>query len=335
MITLKKLSEMTGFSIATISRVLNNDKTLKTTSETRKLIKEIAKNSGYKTLQTKKKERRNKEKVNISAKIGLLSARDTENTNDPYYIYLKNFIEDICFSKKIEIIKMKYDMGKKKYILVPKKKLDGIIVVGHFSHEEIDFLPEISKNIVFLDCAPKDGKFSSVVADLGIGVKNGIDYLFSLGHEKICFVGPKYDVNIYNEKILETKRVSFEEYTKDMNVSILDAEKTIEDAKEKTLKFLEKERPSAFFAVNESVAIGILNALTEKNIKVPEEISILSYNNTIFSKFIHPKLSSVSINAENMARLAINQALIQAKNKNYEPIQINIFPIVVAKESTR
>ena len=55
MVTLKNLSEITGYSIATISRVLNNDKTLRASEETKKIIKTVAKTSGYKTLQSKKR----------------------------------------------------------------------------------------------------------------------------------------------------------------------------------------------------------------------------------------------------------------------------------------
>ena len=93
--------------------------------------------------------------------------------------------------------------------------------------------------------------------------------------------------------------------------------------------------PSVFLAVNESVAVGILNALKEKNIKVPEEVSILSYNNTVFSAFINPPLSSISINSEYMAQTAVELAVKQAKTKLFYPIQILTFPYITEKESIK
>ena len=59
MVTLKNLSELTGYSITTISRVLNNDKTLRAGEETKNIIKAVAKNSGYKTQESKKNKLKN------------------------------------------------------------------------------------------------------------------------------------------------------------------------------------------------------------------------------------------------------------------------------------
>ena len=203
-------------------------------------------------------------------------------------------------------------------------------------------MKKITKNIVFLDCAPHDGNYSSVIADLQLGLKRGIDYLNSYGHKNICFAGPKTAPNIFKELEPEIKRITFLEYTKEKNIDnfcfLLECERSTESAYEKTKSFIDKNiknMPSVFLAVNESVAVGILNALKEKNIKVPEEVSILSYNNTVFSAFINPPLSSISINSEYMAQTAVELAVKQARTKLFYPIQILTFPYITEKESIK
>ena len=343
MVTLKNLSEITGYSIATISRVLNNDKTLRASEETKKIIKTVAKTSGYKTLQSKKNKQKIKSSLYNRCCLGIVEPSNIqEHIQDPYYLYLKGFVEQECFNKKIETVKIQYTPKSKKYNFFPNKKVDGIITIGHFSVKEIDDMKKITKNIVFLDCAPHDGNYSSVIVDLKLGLKRGVDYLISCGHKNICFAGPKTAPNIFKELELEIKRVAFLEYIKEKNISencsLLECERSTESAYENTKLFIEKNiknLPTVFLAVNESVALGILNALKEKNIKVPEEISVLSYNNTIFSAFITPPLSSISIDSEYMAQTAVELTVKQAKTKLFRPVQILTFPYITEKQSIK
>lgn len=343
MVTLKNLSEITGYSIATISRVLNNDKTLRASEETKKIIKTVAKTSGYKTLQSKKNKQKIKSSLYNRCCLGIVEPSNIqEHIQDPYYLYLKGFVEQECFNKKIETVKIQYNTKSKKYNFFPNKKVDGIITIGHFSVKEIDDMKKITKNIVFLDCAPHDGNYSSVIVDLKLGLKRGVDYLISCGHKNICFAGPKTAPNIFKELEFEIKRVAFLEYIKEKNISencsLLECERSTESAYENTKLFIEKNiknLPTVFLAVNESVALGILNALKEKNIKVPEEISVLSYNNTIFSAFITPPLSSISIDSEYMAQTAVELTVKQAKTKLFRPVQILTFPYITEKQSIK
>lgn len=343
MVTLKNLSEITGYSIATISRVLNNDKTLRASEETKKIIKTVAKTSGYKTLQSKKNKQKIKSSLYNRCCLGIVEPSNIqEHIQDPYYLYLKGFVEQECFNKKIETVKIQYNPKSKKYNFFPNKKVDGIITIGHFSVKEIDDMKKITKNIVFLDCAPHDGNYSSVIVDLKLGLKRGVDYLISCGHKNICFAGPKTAPNIFKELELEIKRVAFLEYIKEKNISencsLLECERSTESVYENTKLFIEKNiknLPTVFLAVNESVALGILNALKEKNIKVPEEISVLSYNNTIFSAFITPPLSSISIDSEYMAQTAVELTVKQAKTKLFRPVQILTFPYITEKQSIK
>lgn len=343
MVTLKNLSEITGYSIATISRVLNNDKTLRASEETKKIIKTVAKTSGYKTLQSKKNKQKIKSSLYNRCCLGIVEPSNIqEHIQDPYYLYLKGFVEQECFNKKIETVKIQYNTKSKKYNFFPNKKVDGIITIGHFSVKEIDDMKKITKNIVFLDCAPHDGNYSSVIVDLKLGLKRGVDYLISCGHKNICFAGPKTAPNIFKELELEIKRVAFLEYIKEKNISencsLLECERSTESAYENTKLFIEKNiknLPTVFLAVNKSVALGILNALKEKNIKVPEEISVLSYNNTIFSAFITPPLSSISIDSEYMAQTAVELTVKQAKTKLFRPVQILTFPYITEKQSIK
>ena len=342
MITLKNLSEMTGYSITTISRILNNDKTLRASDKTKEIVKTIAKSTGYKTLQSKKNRLKSKNNLIKKIYIGIVDSFNMEEyIKDPYYIYLKEFVEQECLKKKVELIKLQYDETKEIYSLFPNKKVNGIITIGNFSPNKIKAIRKITKNIVFLDCAPKNGKYSSVVVDLDLGIKRGIEYLLKCGHKDICFVGPRTAPNILNIEEPEVKRSAFIKYTKEKNIEefiqIIDCERSIESAHKMVVKFINEKNklPTAFLAVNESVTIGILNALSHYNIKVPENVSILNYNNTVYSAFVNPPLSSISINSEYMAKIAIDLVIRQSEMKEYYPIQVFVFPEILERASIK
>ena len=342
MITLKNLSEMTGYSITTISRVLNNDKTLRASNKTKEIIKTIAKSTGYKTIQSKKN--RSKPKSNLIKKIyiGIVDSFNMEEyIKDPYYMYLKEFVEQECLKKKVELIKLQYDEKKEIYSIFPNKKVSGIITIGNFSETRIKAIRKITDNIVFLDSAPRNGKYSSVVVDLELGIKRGLDYLLECGHKKIFFVGPKTAPNALNREEPEIKRKAFIEYIKEKNIEeftqIIDCERSIENAYQMITKFINEKNqlPTAFVTVNESVTIGILNALNNCNIRVPEDVSILNYNNTVYSAFVNPPLSSISINSEYMSKIAVDLIIKQFESKEYYPIQVSVFPEILERESVK
>ena len=342
MITLKNLSEMTGYSIATISRVLNNDKTLRASNKTKEIIKTIAKSTGYKTIQSKKN--RSKPKSNLIKKIyiGIADSFNMEEyIKDPYYMYLKEFVEQECLKKKVELIKLQYDEKKEIYSIFPNKKVSGIITIGNFSETRIKAIRKITDNIVFLDSAPRNGKYSSVVVDLELGIKRGLDYLLECGHKRIFFVGPKTAPNALNREEPEIKRKAFIEYIKEKNIEeftqIIDCERSIENAYQMITKFINEKNqlPTAFVTVNESVTIGILNALNNCNIRVPEDVSILNYNNTVYSAFVNPPLSSISINSEYMSKIAVDLIIKQFESREYYPIQVSIFPEILERESVK
>ena len=97
MATLKELAQATGYSIPTISRVLNNDKTLNVTDNTRKMILEEAFRMNYVSKHATNR-KNNKEHY----KIGIVEMENLQmQLSDTYYLYLRNEIENCCFDKEI------------------------------------------------------------------------------------------------------------------------------------------------------------------------------------------------------------------------------------------
>ena len=183
MATLKELANLTGYSITTISRVLNEDETLNVTEDTRKAILEVAGRLDY-----GKRSSKSQKKKAQPPRIGIVERLESsKQLEDHYYLYLKNNVDASCFENGLETVTLQYDETLNVYESVTKVQLKGILAIGQFTAEQIEAMEQWTSNIVFLDSAPYEDRFISVVPGYEIGVKQGVDYLARLGHKKDCF----------------------------------------------------------------------------------------------------------------------------------------------------
>ena len=333
MATLKEISERVGVSISTISRVLNHDDTLLVSDETKMKIFEVAEDLEYKTIT----QRKNKIKKNNKYKIGLVKMYDvSKKLEDPYYLLLKNTVEKECFYNNIKLVKL-YNNGLK-YESLEGKDLDGIIAIGKFSDEEIDLMNEYSSNIVFLDSSPDDEKYDSVKINFKMGVFSALNYLYNLGHTKIGYIG--YSKTLGDNKLRErdVRLKYYNEYMNDKNILnedyIINCNMTAAAGYAAMIEFIKRGNlPTAFFVATDTVATGVLKALYENKINVPNDISLIGFNDIFVSRYTLPALSTVRVHIENMANACVGLMVERLNNRTYTK-KIIIPTQLIIREST-
>lgn len=301
MATIKQIAEIAEVSTATVSRVLNYDETLNVSESTRKRIFEIAQELEYVTTR----ERRSKKQV---CQVCLLKGySEREEIDDPYYLSIRLAAEKSLKEENIE------------YIVISKNRLsddrlktvDGILAVGIFSDHEIESLKVINSNIVFVDCNPQDETFDCVVVRMEKVVRKVLDYLISLGHKEIGFIGgedyfgsegvpsPDYRESWYRNymnklNMLNEKFIRIGGFTPTSGYELM---KDILDS---------GEYPSAFFIANDSMAIGAYRAILEKGLSIPGDISIVGCNDISTAQFIVPPLTTVKIHTSFIGETAVD-----------------------------
>lgn len=341
MATLRELSEITGYSIATISRVLNGDETLKVTENTRSMILAAAGKVDYPSKQNANK----KNSCEMHLKLGIVEmATAQESEKDPYYLYVKNNVEKCCFNNGMETFVMQYDEGEGCYRSAASRELDGILAIGQFREEQIAAMEKCTSRIVFLESAPFPEKFCSVMPDYEVGIRQGVDYLIELGHRRIVFVGPEFSTDSTCRQAPELRRSFFadymERYGKEAEGILLDSEWQGDDVAEQIIQYVkniqdEKGRPTAFFAYNETTALGVFRALQILGYHVPEDFSILSYNDTALATMTQPQLSGIHINIEEMVKYAVWMMQRMAKGEGEIPLRISVPATLVVRESVQ
>ena len=307
MATLKEIAEITKVSITTVSRILNNDTTLNVSTKTREEVLEVTKKLGYKTIGQRYKDRKTKKyKVGIAQMFEL-----DEQKKDIYYIMMKNVLEEVCLEKNIEVISL-FRNQDKNFIKITKKKIDGIFPIGRFTLEEISNFENYTKNIVFIDSSPDELTYHSIIPNYQLGVKIALKHFLDKGHKDIGFVGSKYTFGNTKDWEIDSRYVYFKSFLEGNNLFnekyIVECEMNSKSGYNNIIKFLKNSKlPSAFFISSDAIASGILKAFSEKNIKIPEDVSIITFNDTPLSEFATPALSSIRIFMREYADAAIRR----------------------------
>ena len=299
MATIKEIAEIVGVSSAAVSRVLNYDEGISVSEETREAIFATAEKIGY------------KKKV-IYPKIenvALLYFTDNEDElEDVFYRGVRE--EVIKQAKKMNIRLQIYD--RRDGMSVIPRDLNAFIAVGWLTRKEINQLYKICPRGVFIGTSPDEKLFDAVRPNMDSFVTQMVDYFVEKGHKKIGFIGGS-DRNIDTGKpSMDIREWSFrqsvayyhcleEEY-------ILISEKfTVDEGYRMGKELLKKSSlPTALCIASDTLAVGVLQALNEKGIQVPEQMALGSINDVNIAKYLSPPLTTIHIDIPCICETALD-----------------------------
>lgn len=337
--TLKELAASTGYSPATISRILTGDPELAVSDETRRRVLEAAGRTNYAATKSRRG-RTPKSLMRLGLAEMLTPAQQLE---DPYYLYLRNFVEQACLDQRFTLV----PLPRRGELFGPPEGLevDGVVAVGIFSPAQIDSLAAVSRDLVFLNSSPEEDRFDSVVLNLGLGIELALDHLLALGHRRIGYLGPVEKLGDRREPAPEPRRGRFvatmaakglldPALLLDCPMDAPGASRALEDHLARG-----QEVPTALVCANEEVSIGALRALALRGLSVPAEVSLVSFNDTPRSALVSPALTSVSAHVEEMSRAAVRLAWERGRPGGRAPIRaipvkVVVPPALTVREST-
>lgn len=211
-----------------------------------------------------------------------------------------------------------------------EKRVDAIIQVGgsvdevHPNQEYIDLVGKISDKIPFIIAGELEGVSANVyriTPEPSHGMKDLLEYLLKCGHKDIALVGG-WDYVIPTIR----KRDALIEGLTLRNMPIhkeyfVDGDYTIEGGYKAMKTLLQSEKlPSVVIAINDIAATGMIKAIHESGLWIPEDISLVGYDNTFFSEITQPRLTSISYNQERYATKIIDTIKNVIGNQKVEEI---------------
>ena len=313
MAKIKDIADLTGFSITTISRVLNQDKNFNVSDDTRLKIMATAEKLNYVALS-----RRNKTTKKTSGlTIGLVYWYSVaEEITDPYYMSIRLAIENQCQVQNIKLEKIYLPM--KSFEDIAAMNLDGLIALGKYSHDEIDKLYEINPHLVLVDCYSKHYNIDVVMADLTEATKDIIKYLVDLKLNSIGFICG-IEKTLDGQELLDMRLTTYiDEMTKMKRFNqshVYLGAFTADSGYEIMSEIIKKDHLlDAYIVASDAMAIGCLKALNENNIKVPDVVSIISYDNISLAQYTIPSLTTIDMNTKHMGDTAIDLIIERIAN---------------------
>lgn len=336
MATIKDIAELAGVSPATVSRVLNGDKSMSVKDETKKRIYEAAEELAYVPLIQKYSERT----FRGSAIKVLLAHAYTVQTEveDPYYLSIRYGIESEMAKYQIEVTKI-YRSNQGEFDLSDKGEFDGILMVGYFSNKEIASFENLSKDLLFVDYAPNDDRYDAVLVNLKGAIIKMVAYLEQRGIDDIGYIGGQDPVSEDHEP-MDLRERSFREIMgakgKLRQEHIHVGEFSMDSAYKIALEgFKANGFAKAYVVANDSMAIGVLKALRQMSVRVPEDVSLISINDIPTASFTFPPLTTVRIHSEYMGIVAVRMLYDKLLNPRDIPIKTLVSMKLIERDSVK
>ena len=311
-ITMHDIAKKLGVSVVTVSKALANKEG---PSETlRQEIKKYAEETGYSynSLPGHMKDGR-------TGNIGIIiSHKFFDNTHNYYwklYEIVKTKINSLNYFAVLDVIPIKDEKEPVLPEMLIKHKADGVIVIGQFSKEYLNLILKNGIPIIFLDFYDDNDSAPAFIADNLYGSYMVTKYLIENGHRDILFVGNIHSTSSIMDRYLGYMRALIVNRIPLRNISYLVDRGT--DGKYIELKLPEKKQmPTAFVCNNDDVALILMKTLKKAGYSVPEQISVVGFDN--FSVKNHSNLTTVEVNIKSMADAAVESMIKKIKDPTFE-----------------
>ncbi|HBT91522.1 MAG TPA: transcriptional regulator [Ruminococcaceae bacterium] len=222
---------------------------------------------------------------------------------------------------------------KQKPVLPPicqADKVDGIILLGQLPLEYVKLVSSIAIPSVLLNSNYEAPGLNCICTDNIEGMYKATKYLIERGHTKIGFVGNIRLAGSIRDRYLGYYRALIESGIRADSRFIL---KERDDANNDIELALPAEMPTAFVCSSDQAAFRLMETLEKKNLRIPEDVSVIGFDDTLYSIASHPKLTTVSVNRKSMAENAVAMILDLLENSSMIPRKVVVGTAIIDRNS--
>jgi DNA-binding LacI/PurR family transcriptional regulator len=332
-VTLKQIAERANVSVTTVSRILNRQTTgLPIRETTRQRVLLIADELGYKPNLMARALR-----GSSSSLIGVI----VRDISEPFLSQVLKGVNLAAIEREYRVFLGHVERQPKKTVdygsMFEQAHADGIIVIGDMPGDDsaVDYLVSKHRFIVGITDRTERRQFPGVYTDNELGTRLALEYLWELGHRHIACVS---DSGI-NDGL--ARAAAYEAFMRECgaeeHINICLMTRTPEDgylAGERL--FTRPNMPTAIFACTDVLAIGLVQAAFQHNIAIPEQVSIIGYDDIDIAAFTVPPLTTICQSGIEMGQKGTNLLLdIVAEQADITQIDDIIQPVkLIVRQST-
>lgn len=333
-ITLKDVAEYAGVSMSTVSRVINQKGNIseETTQRVEKAIAQLM----YKPSQTTELLRKQ------AYQIAVFAPGNPNLSVDGYHVAIdvSAVVSEIEKMGHVPIVTtLRYpDQSAQNsiYAKIKKGEIDGVVICDSCDNDETKKLcREYNVPFVNTNGIGSDSMESYVDFDNIDGAYQVIAYLTEMGHKHIGIIsGPEYHEVTRNRlygiyKAMEKLKLSED------NFKTVFSPYTIEGGEEATKELLQDKRITAIFAFSDRLAISAMTTLRSHQIRIPEDISLVGFDDMEICRCVEPQLTSVKRYTENISPIIIRSLIDLIDNQNIKRVQILYSTKLVKRDSVK
>lgn len=330
-INIRKISDITGFSPATVSNALNHKRGVN--AETAAKIIQVAKEMGY-----TEESRISRVKFVMFKKYGNV----VEDT--PFFPLMIAGVEEECRNCGMEMTIVNLDRRQadfdELFAGICNDRTSAIILLGtELEDEDIDLIRALPFPYVVIDYWKEDMTFDSVLINNADSARMATEYLLSKGHRKIGYIAGNFRIKPFRSRFagfktaLEKAGIGVDEnlivkVTPSMDQAYLD----MKDYLEKTSR---EQLPTAFFADNDIIALGVMKAIWENGLRIPDDISMVAFDDLTFSSICNPPLTTLRVPKQDMGRVAVRRIRDMIRDGEGLHLKTQVCTDFVERESVR
>ncbi len=329
-VTMQTIADKLNVSVVTVSRALNDKDGV--SEVLRQRIKQLTKELNYRPNSIARSL-----KMNRSYNVGVLISNRYADSEDEYYINVyKEMVKkatELKYSLILEILSSENEENLKPPYMYSESKIDGLIVLGQLTTE---YLKEIEKNfdlpVLYLDFYLNDSLIDSIIIDNFYASYQLTLSLLKKGHREIGFVG-----NIYSTSSIQDRYLGYYKALLEWNLKPND-EYLISDrdglGRLIDLK-LPQKMPTAFVANCDKIAHKLNQTLNEHGYIVPDDVSVVGFDNSVYSTLTPVKITTVDNNIKEMVHTAVNIIVKKIKNPERKYGRILVEGKIIERESSK
>lgn len=332
--SLKDIAAEVGVSISTVSRVLNTDNPSAARPELQRKIWEVAKQQRYcpNPIARRLKDKSSIITPEVQYINCIYGCIPQETKDDPFYLQLLKSVEQEAFRHDYHVSCAYTATPGDSFFespLLSNVPSDLLIILGRFKPELLNKLKPTYKKIVNICLNVLDVDCDQIICSGRKMLFSSVEYLHSLNHEKIGFIGNHEQRYLgYHDGILtfglpDDPRYVVDDIIISMEGGYLGALRLLERAPEIT----------AICCANDIIAIGALRACNEKGLRVPEDISIIGVNDIENTQYTNPMLTTVRVPLKEMGQTAVTVLLDRVNGGHSSYIKVE-FPFQIVKRGS-
>ncbi len=312
-VKLEDIAKRVGVSNVTVSKALADKSGV--SEELRQRIKEIAEELGYKSVSTQKA----KEKSGTGNIGVLIPCRFVDFNTSFYWAIYQNVVTKLQAKGYYAIIELLNEEDEESLILpkmIQDAKIDGIVVIGQVCNDYSEYIWKNSSiPTMFLDFYDTHMEYDTIITDGFYGMYMLTDYLVKMGHKKIYFVGTPLATSSITDRFFGYQKALLE------NGIAMEPHWVIKDrelgANQDLDVILPEDLPTAFACHSDYIANVLVAKLTEKGLSVPDDISVVGFDNYLYPNLSNLQLTTYEVEMDKMAELCIKTLLRKINRKDY------------------